>query len=583
MAGTEHLRKYNQTFYKDKTVSDAAQIPAATASVKVYKQGATVASGTSVTTAGGGVAVSVRSVGHLVLSDTVQLGTDVTKQMIVEEITNDTAIKLRSTTGSSITVADGDRLVIYSSLPTLYSESTGRSSTANPATTDATGYVGFYTPETRFDVIVSGTGITSKLYTDNESGWARGGVHWVNVKDYSTFQAALDALPTTTSKADGGTFALGGVLYVPAGRYSHATTPAFNGLVITQGTTSVIGDGSPSTYIHYFAGGSENVHMIDIKSAGGTVIRGLYLDGPASAGTGAGINIYKAGSHSVGVDIIDVTIINSASWGVSSQPDAGFYTSKVRMDNCTISGAASGGSMVMGKTGDGGTNNLFFNRCEFDGPGFGTFGTGPMNRGCVHLEHVGVVRFTDCSFQGPGTSPAISTLGISIGVFLSNCYMELNNAAGTAAHAIEVSGALTGLSISNLYLGRLSTGNAPRILKTATDGTLVNCSIVNAVIIHKESSYQTDDVVLNHASDTISFVNVERVHQDTGIIKELSITDRAGVALVNAPLNFAQLKLPGVASQATITRPTEGTIIYDTTANKLKLYNGTAWETITSA
>jgi len=34
---------------------------------------------------------------------------------------------------------------------------------------------------------------------------------------------------------------------------------------------------------------------------------------------------------------------------------------------------------------------------------------------------------------------------------------------------------------------------------------------------------------------------------------------------------------------AALTGMIEGTIVFDTTANKLKFYNGTAWETVTSA
>jgi hypothetical protein len=166
-----HLRKYERTFFKDTSVSNLAQIAAGTATVTIYKQGATVASGTTVTTAVGGVAVSVRHSGRIILNDTVQLGTTAASQMLCTEVTSETSLKLQSTTGSSISVAAGDRLVIYSALPTLYPENTAAaSSTANPTTTSATGLVSVYLTEPIIDVIVSGTGITTALYQNEESG-----------------------------------------------------------------------------------------------------------------------------------------------------------------------------------------------------------------------------------------------------------------------------------------------------------------------------------------------------------------------------------------------------------------------------
>lgn len=50
-------------------------------------------------------------------------------------------------------------------------------------------------------------------------------------------------------------------------------------------------------------------------------------------------------------------------------------------------------------------------------------------------------------------------------------------------------------------------------------------------------------------------------------------TVNVSVALV--PPNYTTAALPA--------SPTESTIVYDTTANKLKFWNGSAYETITSA
>jgi hypothetical protein len=56
----------------------------------------------------------------------------------------------------------------------------------------------------------------------------------------------------------------------------------------------------------------------------------------------------------------------------------------------------------------------------------------------------------------------------------------------------------------------------------------------------------------------------------------------ASTALYIASADRA-LRLPVCANTAAITSPIKGHVIYDDAADKLKFYNGSAWETITSA
>src|SRR3990170_4383654 len=96
------LVKFSKTFYKSKSAGDAAQVVAASATVSMYRVGATVTSGATVTTDAGGTTVTVRDRGAIAVDDTVQVGTDTTKQMICVSVSSRTSIKLRSTIGSSI-------------------------------------------------------------------------------------------------------------------------------------------------------------------------------------------------------------------------------------------------------------------------------------------------------------------------------------------------------------------------------------------------------------------------------------------------------------------------------------------------
>ena len=569
MAGTAHLRKFSTTFYKDKVSgTDIAQVPASSASVKVYKQGATVTSGNTVTV--GGISLTVRSVGRILSGDTVQLGTDASKQMTVDSITSDTVIVIHSTIGSSIVVNAGDRLVPYSNLPTIYSESTGVANIANPATTSSTGYVEFYAPEARFDTIVSGSGLTDTLYKDNESGWLRGGTAWINVKDYATFQAAVDAV----SSYVGGT-----KVFVPLGNYSQNTTPAFNGITISkqmilEGEDQVLA--GAGVVLRNFTAGAEALDSITISAASGVVIRNLAIQGEGSIGAGIGIKWFKASTDLIGLTLENLLVFDSPSWGFSAVPTSGNIVSKLVMIGCTFATAKSSGSVIVG--GPGGTNNLFFERCEFNGPSTGTYGITPMDRGNVHLDTVAIARFSQCSFQvSTADSTAISMTGSCRMVTLRDTYIEFN-VNGTSKYAITTSGNVLGLIVDSLYFLRNPTAIGPRLIKTDTNGTVYMAKIANAYIGHRESSPQTDDVVLGHVDDNIYFENLWVHNNNSGASRELKITaSRPNVGLIGAFRGFEQLKIPGVPSTATITAPTAGSLIYNKTDNKFYAYNGTSW------
>src|SRR3990172_10193698 len=94
------IRKFSTTIYKDKSANDAAQIPAGSATIAVYKQGASVSA--TATVLATDTTVSVRNIGRLVAADNLQLGTDDTKTMTVVSITNDTTVVLRRTSGTDI-------------------------------------------------------------------------------------------------------------------------------------------------------------------------------------------------------------------------------------------------------------------------------------------------------------------------------------------------------------------------------------------------------------------------------------------------------------------------------------------------
>src|SRR5262245_5471123 len=105
MSGQMQLRKFSTTLYQGKSANDLAQVPITDAAITIYRQGATVTSFTSILTSN--TSLNVRNVGHLLVNDQVQLGTDSTKQMQVVAINSDTNITIKSTTGQTISVTGG--------------------------------------------------------------------------------------------------------------------------------------------------------------------------------------------------------------------------------------------------------------------------------------------------------------------------------------------------------------------------------------------------------------------------------------------------------------------------------------------
>lgn len=161
------LRNTALTLTKPNSGTDSRLVPGASAAVTIYRQGMTANETKSVTTVG--VSLAVNDIGAARINETFQLNTSASTTMQVTAIASRTSVTIKSTTGSSISVADGDRIVPQT-VPTLYSDATGAETRANPLTADSNGNTHFYIYEGTVDYIVSGTGITTTLFTDQPTG-----------------------------------------------------------------------------------------------------------------------------------------------------------------------------------------------------------------------------------------------------------------------------------------------------------------------------------------------------------------------------------------------------------------------------
>lgn len=243
------LRKVSRTVFADRSGTDNSQVPVAVSSgIKVYKQGATVTTtGPTTIAGGGGTTISVRNSGGLIVGDTVQKGSSGTNTATVGAVVSPTSVTLVAASGT-LSVSIGDRLVVTTDRPTLYTEASGSVAVGSSnVDTNAAGLGTFYTPTPRVDIIYSGTGITTATEYDVEAGYLEPNP-WIDIRAYgNSITRAIAALPN------------GGTIYMPAGTYEITGT-----VTINTGGIHLLGDTSGVTTIQPSAN-NPAYHMFEIN------------------------------------------------------------------------------------------------------------------------------------------------------------------------------------------------------------------------------------------------------------------------------------------------------------------------------
>lgn len=346
MSLNQYFRKFSRTFFKDASGTDTRQVVASGATLTVYRQGATLSAGSTITAAP--TVLSVYDVGRLLVGDTVQLGANAAQQMTVTALTANT-VTVTSSVGTFV-AATGSRLVPYGVLPTLYNESTGTNTTANPITLNSRGLGEFYVRESLVDVIVSGTGLTTTLYQNEPTG----SLHRADVRDFGAAGDGTTNDTTAIARALASVPSTGGDVYFPPGTYriTSSLTP--------QSKTRLHGEGSASILLD----GTGNMSIVDITNVDDIEISHLALQGSGAfgvsqrgaifSGTGGSdrvrienVFITSAGTSGISlkdsleVDIVGCTIRNSVEHGI-------FLTSTLRVaiTGNTIVSSGSGASGV---------------------------------------------------------------------------------------------------------------------------------------------------------------------------------------------------------------------------------------------
>ena len=154
-----------------------------------------------------GIPVAVYGIGTLTTGDTVKV--DGTGQILTVEVTTDTELLLGNQTPTAVSFSAGDRFLPVSPRPAVYKDPFGNVSLGSTISTDpATGRASVYVENKRFDYVVTGSGLSPRVYVDAEGGEIRTPPRWVNVKDYRTVQDAVDAAEPSVKAAERGDKAL---------------------------------------------------------------------------------------------------------------------------------------------------------------------------------------------------------------------------------------------------------------------------------------------------------------------------------------------------------------------------------------
>jgi parallel beta-helix repeat protein len=201
------LGLFEVNVFKDKSASDTAQVPAASATVTVYKEGAWTDGAGGTINDGVAGDITVHDIGTITTSDTLQYNTNTDITLSINTITGTTTINVTPNGGNLIWEA-GNRLVNLTA-PTLYSDDQSGDTKTNGLTADATGRAWAYTDQKNVDYIVSGSGLTTTLYSDHAV--LQPGRPHIDVADYANLQDALDAVP-----------AAGAQVFIPAGTYTYS-------------------------------------------------------------------------------------------------------------------------------------------------------------------------------------------------------------------------------------------------------------------------------------------------------------------------------------------------------------------------
>jgi hypothetical protein len=388
---------------------------------------------------------------------------------------------------------------------------------------------------------------------------------WVNVRDYPTFQAAIDALPPS-----------GGVVYVPAGTYTRTTLPAVVPMTISRPTV-LLGDitaqngAFTGTRIVYRNNATEDLDSNLITVSGHNcdyfTIRNISLEGAGAAGNGCGLVIDTV----YDVTIKDCNFQDFPSWGIKSGDGTDIVNCV--FDHVGIANSHSDGLMQLGK----GTASCFsfkIANCNFI----------PAVGRCVELGVCEFMMFDKCTFQtqmadhtGQEMLYVDPTPSAFLKLVVRDCWFENKDpSASPSCWMIHIIGPTLGVTIENCVFSRVvgpPGSKALRAINTVDPG-VYNLMIANNLgDLAGHGSTGTDDLVVSTGTTPVTLMN-NSIRDSNSYANAWRVS---GLHTLDARVSDGRRnKAPTASDQAqvdSITDPVRGDMVYNNANDGLNVYS----------
>lgn len=589
------LRRFDFTVLKNKSASDAAQVPTA-ATLSFHRQGATVKSTINLLPSDPPVGrdIQVDDAGQIAVGDLVAIGFN-GPQYEVTGLIGRTKVTILYTGTSSLQVTAGTRLVAPG--VQAYKDGNGSQPLTAPYQSDATsGRYSAYIAATRYDFTVTVSGLPVRTYIDHEGGPSISALGWLQARDFGSLDAAIAACPDgreTTIALEPFTYLLPDTLVIPPSK-----------------SIRLLGAGREQTTLTCTDADQASVWIRGSRCG----LESLTVRGPGPAGTGAGIVIGRLASQQpVPPDIIryttlrDVLVEATPSWGLDilgmDHPGADLNTLSIfgRFTGLTIRDNRSGGCLRIQR---GNTTQAF------DSSQFINF----VSRS-ARIEYADDCSFHQCTFEGqPGADPAPFVDVVESGsVAFTSCWFEEDPAPAPPPDAqkgwfLRASGVRTaGLTMLGCSFHRPTGYRTAAVLLEACPGAVIMGMETRAPSA-AQAGQSRDDVVLtrvlkpggnpNLSADysypdltliggaAVSAAGPSRLAVNISIVDPNNATPLDEIQISSALRVFQYRSFARLAWQETEDRTflydspdsrVPGSMFYNATTNRLEYFDGTTW------
>lgn len=569
------LKRFSTTLFKDKNPADEAQVPADGANVDVYYRGATTSQSQSWGASPDEQNINVYDIGSLAVNDTIQIGTTTNPTFTVMAINSATQVRLRNNDATPRSLGLYDRLLVQQRRPTVYRDVTGTSVLAAGVTFNASdrGLVEFFSNERFFDYIVSGTGVTTTLYQEGESGQVWAGRTYYDVRSFKDVATAIATVPAHS------------VLVLPAAGGPY-TPPTADGWTINKPLV-IMGDNerlsqNETTELRFFttggADGARNSNIFKLTAGANFVTIKQFVMGngagqPSIGGTGCGV-IFDENSLIQNLTLEKLNILYSGLNGIKLTP--GFYTNYVV--GCNIKDVNVYGSISDGIALDTITLLHMEDVMSIANKAQGIYITACS--GAV-LERIAVEN--NCTLLADSDAFGHININNSHAITMVGGHVENFAAGGGNVRTGVLINACRGGMISGyfFYMPTPTATSRSILLYNGTNSFIVgsnqHSTIDIAVEIGPGVPVSSGCVVMPQSAFITSAPNAR--------CRVILPTDGRNFALLNNMVaagtdnNGAGILLPAVPDVATldVSIVQDGLIVYDTTANKFKGRANGAW------